>query len=204
VRGGARAERLRSFRLLRPLPLSALCLLYAAAVAVHGFEETSLSHSLFCTGEPLRGANIGHGLAIAFFASLGGLVLLGILYWTRELHQAPGLVISILLLAIAALGLAIAFVALDSATYVQQNKNCGFFGPSTGTDSGRAGDLYYLWAIAIAILLVQAARVLRQGPAEPPTPGRPAPEPPKSKYEQPGWLQSRPQERREQDADERT
>jgi hypothetical protein len=105
----------------------------------------------------------------------------------------------------AALGLAFAFVARDSATYVQQNKNCSFiFGSTTGIDSGQADDLYYLWSIAIAILLVQAVRVLRQGPAEPPTPGRPTREPPKSKYEQPGWLQSPPQERRERDADERT
>jgi hypothetical protein len=47
-------------RLLRPIPLSVIVLLYASVVAIWGFGQM-LDLSLFCSGEPLRGANIGHG-----------------------------------------------------------------------------------------------------------------------------------------------
>jgi hypothetical protein len=83
----------------------------------------------------------------------------------------------------AALGVAIAFVALDSATYVQQNSTCGFFGPATGTVSGHVGDLYVLWGVGIALLLLQALRLLW-----------PRPEPPSSGGGRPGWLQLPPAE----------
>jgi hypothetical protein len=155
-------------RLLRPIPLSVLSMLYGSAVAIYGWNETALNLSLFCSGEPLRGANIGHGIAVAFFAGLAGAVVIAFV------RNRPRLVVGVLFLGMAALGLAIAFVALDSATYVQQNKTCGMFSPSTGTVSGHVTNLYYAWGFAIALLLVQTARVLKQTP----------PAPPKSKYEQ--------------------
>ena len=161
-------------RLLRPIPLSVIVLLYGSVVASWGVEQV-LNLSLFCSGQPVRGANIVHGIAVAFFAGIGGAVLLAIV------RGHPRLVVVVLVLAIAALSLAGAFVALDSATYVQQNSACGF-SSGTGTSTGHITGLYFGWGFAIALLVLQLARILTQGP----------PEPPKSKYEQPGWLQQRP------------
>lgn len=165
-------------RLLKPIPLSVIVLLYASVVAIWGFSQTALNLSLFCSGEPLRGANIGHGEAVALFAGIGCALLLPFVRSHRRL------VVGVLLLAVAALGLAIAFVALDSATYVQQNSTCGFSG-GTGTETGHVTRIYYAWGFAIALLLLQLARVLTQSR-----------EPPRSKYEQPGWLQIPPEKHR--------
>jgi MFS-type transporter involved in bile tolerance (Atg22 family) len=162
-------------RLLRPIPLSAIALLYASVVAIWGFSQTAVNVSLFCSGEPARGANIGHGEAIALFAGIGGAILLAFVRNHRRLA------VGVLLLALAALGLAIAFVAFDSATYVQQNSTCGFSSGS-GTVTAHVSGIYYAWGFAIALLVLQLARVLMQGP----------PGPPRSKYEQPGWLQEPP------------
>jgi hypothetical protein len=165
-------------RLLRPVPLAALAMLSASAVAVHGFVETIFDLSLFCSGEPLRGANISHGLAVAFF---GGIVIAFLLAVVRR----PRFVLAALALGVAVLALAIAFVSLDSATYIQQNSTCRMFSPSTGSVSGRVSELYWAWGVAVAVLLVQFARVLRAGLAAPP----------QSKYDQPGWSQWTPTSR---------
>jgi hypothetical protein len=144
-------------RLLRPIPLSAFVMLYASAVAVWGWGQTAVNLSLFCSGEPARGANIGHGIAVAFFAGIGASVLLAFV------RNHPRLVVTVLLLAVAALGLAIAFVALDSATYVQQNSTCGMFSSGTGSETGHVAGIYYAWGVAIALLLLQLVRVLGWG-----------------------------------------
>jgi hypothetical protein len=159
-------------RLTRPAPLALLGMLWASGVAVYGWFETSFNLSFSCTGKPLHGENILHGIALAFFSGLAGLaVIAGLFVIVLANLERPRLwlrlVGAVCVLEAAALGLAIAFVALDSATYVQQNANCGFLGPSTGSEAGRASDLYYLWAIAIAILLVQAVRLARHKPLEP-------------------------------------
>jgi hypothetical protein len=165
-------------RLLRPVPLSVLTMLYASVVAVYGWSRTSLGLSFFCSGHPLRGANILHGIALAFFAGLVGPALIWVLIaivevpFLRPRRWRPS-VVAVCLIETAALGSAIGFVALDSATYVQQNSACGMFSPATGAVSGHVGELYYLWGIAVAALLVHTVRVLRQGP----------PEPPRDKYE---------------------
>jgi hypothetical protein len=163
-------------RLLRPVPLAVLAMLSASAVAVHGFVETVFDLSLFCSGDPLRGANISHGLAAAF---LGGIVIAFLLAVVRR----PRLVLVALGLGVAVLALAIAFVAVDSATYIQQNSTCGMFSPSTGSVSGRVNELYWAWGVAIAVLLVQVARVLRAGP----------PTPPQRQYDPWAWSQPRPE-----------
>jgi hypothetical protein len=147
-------------RLLRPVPLSVLSLLFAAAAAVGGFYQV-VGLTLFCTGQPLQGENIDHGLAIAFFGGLAGAV--GVVILRR--HRRP--VVGALLLSAAALSLAIAFVGLDSATYVQQKTSCGFES-GFGIETGRLAYLYYAWGAALAVILVQLARVARAGPPEPP------------------------------------
>ena len=166
-------------RLLRPVPLSVLSLLFAAAASVDAFFRVVMGLSLFCSGHPLHGANIVHGLAIAFFGGLAGAVVVPIV--GRHRRALVGALLSFA----GALGLAIAFVALDSAAYVQQNSAC-MLGSGTGIETGRVGYLYYAWGAAIAVIMVQLARIAREGP----------PEPPKSRYEQPEWLQQPPAVRR--------
>jgi hypothetical protein len=170
-------------RLSQSIPLTVLGMLYVTGVAVHGFVETSLGLSLFCSGEPLRGANISHGLAVAFFAGLAGPLLVGLIYLVAFPPRSQTFVAAVCFLVAAAVGVAIAFVALDSATYVQQNSTCRMFSPATGNVSGHVGDLYVLWGVGIAVLLLQAVRVLRQRR-----------EPPSNGGEQPGWLQLPPAE----------
>jgi hypothetical protein len=151
-----------------------LSLLYASVVAIDGWYSTDLGVGLFCSGGLVQGANTDHGIAVAFLAGIAGAVLLALLRKQRTL------VLAILLLAITALALAIALVALDSATYVQRDASC-MFGDG-GTTTAHVAGLYWAWGFAIALLAVQAVRVPRQPP----------PEPPKSRYEQPGWLQVPP------------
>jgi hypothetical protein len=119
-------------------------------------------------------------VGVAFFAGIVGAALLALL------RKRRALVVTILLLAIAALALAIGLVALDSATYIQRETSC-MFGGGGGTTTAHVAGLYWAWGFAIALLAVQAVRVLRQPP----------PEPPKSRYEQPGWLQVPPDVRRD-------
>jgi hypothetical protein len=166
-------------RLLRPIPLGFLSLLYASVVAIDGWYSTAFGVSLFCSGGRLQGANVERGVAVAFFAGIVGAALLALL------RKRRALVLATLLLAIAALALAIGLVALDSATYIQREASCTFGGG--GTTTAHVPGLYWAWGFAIALLAVQAVRVLRQPP----------PEPPKSRYEQPGWLQVPPDVRRD-------
>jgi hypothetical protein len=98
-----------------------------------------------------RGAHIVAGLGVAL---LGGLVvsaLVALLRRSRFLWPA-------LLLGAAILAYAIALVAVDSATYVQDKATCGFLSPSeTGTSTGHFAFLYVAWGMPLVLLLLSAA-----------------------------------------------
>jgi hypothetical protein len=134
-------------------------------------------HTFLCSAHLLQGANIDRGNTVAFFAGIAGAVLIALL------RKRPTLVIAILLLASAALGLAIVLVSLDSATYVEGNVSC-MFSAVVPTETAHVGGLYWAWGSTIVLLDVQAIRLALQSPPEPPT----------SRYEQPGWLQLPPSE----------
>jgi hypothetical protein len=163
--------------LLKPIPTTLLIMFFPALVSFFGlFGE----NSLFCTGPTTQGANVDHALALAALGALvlGVLVVIVVIApvnWWRWRALIAGACV----LEAAAVGLAIGFLALDSATYVSTER--GFFG---GSDSsvGHLGMLYYAWAFCIGALLNQAVRLLRLPP----------PEPPASRYEQPSWLQELP------------
>jgi hypothetical protein len=163
----------------RPVLLSALSMILASAVAIAGFYEV-LGLSLFCTEHERRGANIVAALVVALTGSVAGLVLLLLVRKWRHFLAV------VLLLVAATLGVAIGLVALDSATFIQKNGSCGLglFGPpETGTSTGHFWYLYLFWGVAIAVLLVGAGSVLGEAPPF---------DPPKSRYDQPGWSQQPP------------
>ena len=108
-----------------------------------------------------------------------GVVVVVVVVASVDWWRWRALIAGACVLEAAAVGVAIGFVALDSATYV--SSECGFFGAS-GSSVGHLGKLYYAWGFCIAALLYQAVRLLQLPP----------PEPPRSKYEQPGWLQGPP------------
>jgi hypothetical protein len=88
-------------------------------------------------------------LIVVFIGDFGGTVLL---FLVRTKHR---LLAATLLLVSASFGLAIAFVALDSATYVGKY-GCGFFGCDNSPPEGTRGHVYYLyvlWGMAVGFLL---------------------------------------------------
>jgi hypothetical protein len=136
-------------------------MLFASGVAVYGFFG-EVGVSLFCTGRPLRGANIQHAFALAFFGGLAAPVAIGVvrlaseMLWPRLWRPLLG---AVMLLGAATLGLAIAFVALDSATWVQQQRACSLFGEGRGTSTAHFGYLYVFWAVPLGLILLAVARL---------------------------------------------
>jgi hypothetical protein len=156
VEGGARF-------LLKPVWIGLLSMLFASAVAVYGFVEV-FGVSLFCSGQPPRGANIDHALALAFFAGLAvpvAMAMIKLVSGRLSERLWPPLLASVLLLEAAALGLAIAFVALDSSTYVERGGCFAMLGPpeKPSTETVHFGYLYVLWAVPLALILIGAAGV---------------------------------------------
>jgi hypothetical protein len=137
-------------------------MVFASGVAIYGFFG-EVEVNLSCEGQPLRGANIGHAVALAFFGGLAALVVTGGVRLTSEIfwprYWRP-LLAAVLLLEAATLGLAIALVALDSSTWIQQNSACGLgFGADQGTSTAHFGYLYILWAVPLALILVAVGRL---------------------------------------------
>jgi hypothetical protein len=133
-------------------------MLFAGGVAIYGFAGV-LGVSLFCSGKPPRGANIDHALELAFLAGLAGPVAIAVIRRVSEAFSPRlwrPLLAVVLLLEAAILGLAIAFVALDSATYVEKGGCFAMIGPpEKGTvETAHFGYLYILWSVPIALLLL--------------------------------------------------
>ena len=157
-------------RLLRPIPLTFIVILFPAVVSVGGWFAT---FDLFCESRP-RGANVQHGLALAAGTSiLSFLVLFFVLVLVRgdlRSWRPRYLIASVCVLEAAAVAVAIAFVALDSATYV--STDCGFM-EREPNEVSHLQWLYGAWGLAIGALLYQALRIAKYSPPPPP----PEPEP---------------------------
>jgi Zn-dependent protease with chaperone function len=139
----------------RPVPVreSMLALLLAALVAA--VTHLHFSGGLFCSSEHVRGANIDHAFSVAFIAGLTGSVL--VLCVRKRLR----LLAAVLMLAAMALGVAIALVAWDSATYTAQ-RSCGLLTSTETAINERVYYLYALWGVPLALLLRSAVRALRR------------------------------------------
>jgi hypothetical protein len=153
-----RADAIEVARYLDPVSLGVLSMVFASGVAAIGEVDVSFL-SFLCTGQRLQGANINDALALAFFGGLAGAAILIVLSLMSRVLAGlwRPLIAAVLLLEAATLGLAIAFVALDSATYVERGRVCG---SSTGTSKAHFGYLYALWAVSLAIVLFAASRVV--------------------------------------------
>jgi hypothetical protein len=109
---------------------------------------------IFCTSELSHGRNIVHAFAVALVAGpLCSLLLASVRKHRRLLAGA-------LLLGATALAVAIAFVALDSATYVA-TQDCGFMEDNITKFHDHLYYLYVLWGAPLGILLWEASRVLQ-------------------------------------------
>jgi hypothetical protein len=129
-----------------------LGLLFASVVAAVTYLH--FSGGLFCSSARDNGANIDHALGVAFVAGMAGSVLVLCVRNRRRLLAA------VLPLGAVALGVAIALVSWDSATYTA-HRSCGLL---TGTETDfndRVYYLYVLWGAPLLLLLRSTVRALR-------------------------------------------
>jgi hypothetical protein len=128
-------------------------MLLVSGVALFGFVVV-FGETLFCTGGLIRGANIETALGVAFFGGLGGTVVIALARFSGYLLAVA------LFLGAAVLVPALALVAADSATFIQDRGWCGF-GGETGTSTDHFGYLYVLWGVPLGVLLFAAGWALR-------------------------------------------
>jgi hypothetical protein len=170
-RGGLR-------RLSRPVPLSVLSMLCAVFGAILLWLNVDFTFDKRI--KVYAGANIIHAVPVAFFGLLIGLLLIGFVRRHRVYLSA------LLCFEVAILAAGIVLVALDGGSYKAEFR-CEFLcfgGPDLYTSAAHVSYPYVLWGVPIAVLLVQALRVLREGPPGPGSPG--------SRYEHPDWSQQDP------------
>jgi hypothetical protein len=142
---------------LTPAGLGALAMLFSSGVAVAAWWSITMPTFLdTCRG----GARIQHALAIAFISGLASVVIVAVHQWRRLLLGA-------LLVEGVSLGVALALLAASSATYRARCEDSGAFefgpyNPHPYLVHYQLGYLYLLWGGALAVLLAQAARVVRQ------------------------------------------
>ena len=128
-----------------PVALSVLSMLFASAVAI-GTGLYYQGVDIFCMSEQFRGANIENGGVVALLSGLVGSVLILCVRKRRRLLAA------VLLLGAATLSVTIAFVALDSASYVAR-RDCGMFSSQITTFNDHVEYLYVLWGMPLGFLL---------------------------------------------------
>jgi hypothetical protein len=145
-------------RLFAPAALGIVTLLFVAASAFYTFLTTGFT--IGCTGEPLRGANIDDATGVAFVGGIAGAVLIGIAWRVSDY-----LVAACSVLGAAVLGVAVALVAVDSATYVRDESTCtwgGLLPGGKGTSTEHVGYLYGVWGVPLVALLVGSMWALRR------------------------------------------
>jgi hypothetical protein len=134
--------------------------LAASAIAAVAWAHARLTLSLSCSGEPAQGANLLHATAIAFFGGIAASILIAVA------RRRRATLVAAVLVAAGLLGVALVFVSLDSATYVQLDRRCTDFGfGPLRSSTGHFGYLYAVWGGLIAVLLIEAALVLLGRPS---------------------------------------
>jgi hypothetical protein len=150
--------------LLRPVSLAVLSLGCVAGAAIAAVADAT--QTLFC--QDVSGANIDQAVNVVFFGCLP-LTLIALLVGLVAPARSIPLAVALLLDA-AALAVAVAFVALDAATY--QGGNCTLGGPPSPR---HVGYLYIAWGVPLAVLLMRAGRVLLTGTGKSKAGQRPRP-----------------------------
>jgi hypothetical protein len=139
--------------LVGPTSLSVLSLVFAATVAAVTWFAFSFDQGFLCTAKDVQ----THGVAVEAAVGLvlfGGLLeALFVLFLCRRRTAFLGT----LLLATGTLGLAMTLVAFDSATWswIDTHGDCG-------SETHHVGYLYALWGAPLALLLLQAGRLVRE------------------------------------------
>jgi hypothetical protein len=145
----------------RPPALWSACALVFTAIVAGVVYMNLKSGLLFCTSERYRGANVEHGLGIAFYGSIAAAVAIP---FVRRRRRALAVV---LLVGAAALGAAMVYVALDRASYVGTN-SCGFMETTDTHINDRLYYLFVLWGFPFALLCWFAVRAFVPRRLEPP------------------------------------
>jgi hypothetical protein len=144
---------------------STCALVFAAVVASVVFTNLH-GGLLFCTTDRSHGANVDRALGVAFWAGIGAVLVIPCVHKHRR-----ALAIA-LLSGAGALGAAMVFVALDSATYVATN-SCGLFDETETTVNEHLYYLFFLWGAPFGVLWWFASGLLASRNAAPAKP-RPA------------------------------
>ena len=145
----------------RPPALWSACTLVFTAIVAGVVYMNLKSGLLFCTSERFHGANVEHGLGIAFYGSIAAAVAIP---FVRRRRRALAVV---LVVGAAVLGVAMVYVALDRASYVGTN-SCGFMETTDTHVNDRLYYLFVLWGFPFALLCWFAVRAFRPGRLEPP------------------------------------
>jgi hypothetical protein len=152
--GGKRTRLLVRF-LTTPAGVGVLSMLLAGGAAAGSYLSIT-GPELFDWCHATRGASIPTAITVAFLGSLAVSLVVVLVRKRRRLLVAA------LLAGGAALGVALALVARDSATY--RSTQCpAFLGPNTSVERGQVWYLYVFWGTALAMLLVQASRAWHRG-----------------------------------------
>jgi len=141
----------------RPAQLGVLSMLFVSGVAVYVLMGPYVDLTLFCSGGVIRGANVSDALSLVFLGGLVGAGVIGVAAFVSRYF-----LVAVLFLGAAMLGTAVALVAVDSATFTQDDRFCGIFGSGTGTSTARFDYLYGLWGVPLGVLVLAAAWALRR------------------------------------------
>jgi hypothetical protein len=151
----------------RPAQLGVLSMLVVSGVAISVFVEL-FGLTFSCIGGVIRGGNVETAAVVGLFGGLAGVVAIAV-----AARVSGYLLSAVLFLGAAMLAVALAFVAADSASFIQDNSYCGFLSAEEGTATGHFGYLYALWGVPLIILLgatlwaLRDARSLESKPFDP-------------------------------------
>jgi hypothetical protein len=139
--------------LVGPTSLSVLSLVFAAVVSALTLFAFTFGQGFLCTAKDVqtRGAAVEAAVTLVL---VGGLLEA---VFVLFLHRRRTALLGTLLLAMGTLGLAMALVAFDSATWswIDTHGDCG-------RETQHVEYLYALWGAALGVLLLQAGRLVRE------------------------------------------
>ena len=141
------------------IALSETCIVASTLVGIGTWLHLKGGGIVCSVDQVFRGANIGHGLGVA----VGGGLLMSILLPLAR--TSPDGLVTVLLLGVLTLGVAIAFVAADSATW-QASQGCvSFLGPMETQVTEHVYYLYVFWGLPLLVLALKAAVAMARGGA---------------------------------------
>jgi hypothetical protein len=131
--------------LVRPVSLAVVGLLFAFLLALFTYPYLDFEAAFECSGKTVRGSRLEAGLDLVAFGTPVAIVVILVVRKRRRLLVAS------VLAAAALIGIAIALVGLDAATYTV--RGCG---------TADASFLYFFWGATILFLVIQASRARRE------------------------------------------